>query len=213
MSLPVAVTLKRFFAPLCVFSFCSVTALTALPLLHRLLLAKRVHEHNHRSAFEPRRRFDRPVRPQLIGELIQQAPADIRMRHLAPAEKHGQFHFVAGIEKLRGLAALCLEIMIVDLRPNPHFFQLDDVLIATRLSLFPALLISELAVVHEPGHGRNRIWGNLDKVEPPLASHLERISSLDDPYLFAGFVNEANLPNSDPLVDARLYWSGYSLPP
>jgi hypothetical protein len=213
ISLPVAVTLNRFFAPLCVFSFCFVTALTALPFLSRLLLLERIHKQDHRPTLEPRRCFDRAMRPQEISEPIQQSSADIRMRHLPSAEQYGQFHFVAGIEKLGGLSAFRFQIVIVDLRTNSNFLQLDDVLVPARLTLLTALLISELAVVHESGDRRNCVGSDLDKIQPTFAGHLERFSRLHDPDLFAGLVDEANLPNPDPLIDACLHWSGYSSPP
>ena len=64
MILPVAVILNRRLAPLCVFSFCLVTALDALHFFFVLteLRLERIDEHRHRPAFEPWRLLNRPVR-------------------------------------------------------------------------------------------------------------------------------------------------------
>src|SRR4051812_30377674 len=66
MSFPVAVTLKRRFAPLWVFSFCFVTALPALPLLWRLLLLQRIDHHDHCAPLHVRGLFDRSVWSQHV---------------------------------------------------------------------------------------------------------------------------------------------------
>ena len=112
------------------------------------------------------------MRPQQVGELVEQTLADVRVGHLPPAEQDRQFDLVAGVQKLRRLPTFGLQIVIVDLRPDPDFFQLDDVLVPARLTFFAALLVSELAVVHEPADRRDRIRRHLDEIEPALPRHL-----------------------------------------
>jgi hypothetical protein len=188
-------------------------ALTALPFLRRLLLLMRVHEHDHRPPFEPGRLLNSPVGPKQIGKLVEKPPPNVRVRHFAPAEKHCQFDFVTRVQEPGSLPAFGFEIVIIDLRPNADFLKFDNVLVAARFTLFPALLIPELAVIHEPANRRDRIRSDFDKIEPALTGHFQRISRRNDPNLLACLVDESNFPNPDSLIDARLHWSGNSSPP
>src|SRR5918998_3385911 len=155
MILPVAVILNRFLAPLWVFIFGglddglltgSVSFLLAFPfpVRHAHLRLERSHEHDHGPALHPWRLFDRTVRKELIGELIEQRSAQIRVGHLADAEEDGQLDLVTSVEELRGLSTFGFEVVVVDLGPDTDFFQLDYVLVTARLSLFTALLVSKL---------------------------------------------------------------------
>src|SRR5918994_420813 len=184
MILPVAVILNRFLAPLWVFIFGglvadlltdSVSFLLAFPfpVRHTHLRLERSHEHDHGPALHPWRLFDRAMRTELIGELIEQRFAQIRVGHLATAEEDGQLDLVSGVEELRRLPTLGFEVMVVDLGPDTDFFQFDDVLMAAGLALFAALLVPKLAVVHESANGWHSIGRHLDQVESPLARHLE----------------------------------------
>jgi hypothetical protein len=135
------------------------------------------------------------------------------MGHLAPAEEHGQFDLVPSIEELRGLATLRFEVVVVDLGPDANFFQFDDMLVAARLALFAALLVSELAVVHEPADRWHGIRRHLNQVEPPLARHLKRIEGGDHANLLTVLIDQPDLANPDTLINASLDGSGNNLPP
>jgi hypothetical protein len=215
MILPVEVILNRFLAPLWVFIFGglddglltgSVSFLLAFPfpVRHAHLRLERSHEHDHGPALHPRRLFDRTVRTELIGELIEQRSAQIRVGHLAAAEEDGQLDLVAGVEELRGLPTFGFEVMIIDLRPDADLFQLDNVLVSARLALFAALLVSKLPVVHEPADGWHRVGSHLDEIEPPLARHLQRIECGDNANLLAVLINQPDLADPDALIDAGL---------
>jgi hypothetical protein len=224
MILPVAVILNRFLAPLWVFIFGglvddlltgSVSFLFAFPfpVRHAHFRLQRSHEHDHGPAFHPRRLFDGAVRTELIGELIEERFAEIRVGHLAAAKEDGQLDLVSGVEELRGLATFRLEVMVVDLGPDADLFQLDNVLMAAGLTLFAALLVSKLPVVHEPADGWHRIGSHLDEIEPPLTRHLKRIESGDNANLLAVLINQPDLADPDALINAGLDRSGNNLPP
>ncbi len=224
MILPVAVILNRFLAPLWVFIFGGlvVDLLTdsdsfllafPFPVRHAHLRLERSHEHDHGSALHPRRLFDGAVRTELIGELIEQGFAQIRVGHLAAAKEDGQLDLVSGVEELRGLPTFGFEIVVIDLWPDADLFQLDDVLMAAGLALLAALLVSKLAVVHEPADGWHRIGSHLDQIEPPLARHLERFKRWNDTDLLAILIDQPDLANPDALVDPCLDGSGNNLPP
>jgi hypothetical protein len=174
------------------------------PVRHARFRLERSHEHDHGSALHSRRLFDDAVRPELIGKLIEERFAKIWVGHLAPPEEDGQLDLVSGIEELRGLPTFGLEVMVVDLGPDADLFQLDDVLVASRLTLFAALLVPKLAVVHEPADGWHRIGSHLDEIEPPLARHLKRIECGDNANLLAVLINQPDLADPDALIDAGL---------
>lgn len=153
------------------------------------------------------------MRTKLIGQLVEQALANIRVGHFPAAEEDGEFHLMAGIEKFRGLPPLRLQIVVINLWPDAHFFQLNDVLMAARLALLPALLVTELAVVHQTTDGRHGVWRNFDQIKPALTRHLQRIERGNDANLLAVLVDEPDLANPDTLVDASLNGSGNNLPP
>src|SRR5215217_7751338 len=224
MILPVAVILNRFLAPLWVFIFGglvddlitgSVSFLFAFPfpVRHTHFRLERSHEHDHGPALHPRRLFDRTVRTELIGELVEERFAQIRVGHLAAAKEDSQLDLVAGVEELRRLPAFRLEVMVIDLGSNADLFQLDDVLMAAGLALFAALLVPKLAKVHEPANGGHGIGRHLDQVESPLARHLERVKCWNDADLLAVLVDQPDLANPDALVDPCLDGSGNNLPP
>src|SRR5262245_17271044 len=112
LNLPDAVFLKRLAAPrwLLIFgiflSFGNFGFLGRRPLSARFLRQDRVHL----VAFLPRRRFgDRDV-GELADQPLQDPPADLRMRHLAPAEENRRLHLVAVLEE--ALDVLLLELVI-----------------------------------------------------------------------------------------------------
>src|SRR5215217_1711226 len=204
MILPVALILNRFLAPLWVFIFGglvvdlltgSVSFFLALPfpVRHAHFRLERSHEHDHGPAFHPRRLFDRAMRTELIGELIEKHFAEVRVGHLAAPEEDGQLDLVSGVEELRGLPTLGFQIVVVNLRPDANLFQLDDVLMTAGLPLFAALLVSKLAVIHEPTDGWHGVGRHLDQVESPLTRHLERVESWNDADLLAVLIDQPDL--------------------
>jgi hypothetical protein len=150
---------------------------------------------------------------ELIGELIEERFAQIRVGHLAAAEEDGQLDLISGIEELRGLPTFGFEVMVIDLGPDANLFQLDDMLMAAGLTLFAALLVSKLAVVHEPADGWHGVGRHLDQVESSLARHLERVKCWNDADLLAVLVDQPDFANPDALVDPCLDGSGNNLPP
>lgn len=219
MTLPVGVMRNRLLAPLWVFIFIDglgtllTSFLGAFPIRRAGLRPQRGHKHDHRAAFHPRRLLDHTVGTELIGKLIEKGLPQVGVSHFATAEQDRKLNFIPGVEELGRLSPFRLEVVVVDLRPDANFFQLDDVLIPTRLALLAALLVPVLAVIHQPADRRHGVGCYLDEVEPSLTRHLERIKGRNDANLLALFVNEPNLANADALVDAGLDGSRNSLPP
>src|SRR5215211_2498978 len=103
--------------------------------------------------------------------------------------------------------------MVVDLGSDANFLELDDVLIFPGFSLFPALLVTEFPVIHEPAHRWHRVRCNLDKIEATVTRHLECLERGNDAYLLTLLIDQPDFANPDALVDSGLDRSGNNLPP
>ena len=169
--------------------------------------------HSHGAAFHPGGLLNVPMRPKLLGELVQQSAPDIRVRHLSSAKEHRQFHLVSAVQKLSSLTAFSLQVVVVDLWTNPDLFQLDNMLILARFPLFPALLVTELAVIHQAADGRHCVRCDFNEIQSTLPRHLQRIARGDHANLLAFFINQPHLSDANALVDTGLHWSGYGWPP
>lgn len=127
----------------------------------------------------------------------EQLDTDIRMRVLPPTQPNSKLHFVAFFQEAASLVALHLDIMVVGIRLHPNLFELDDLLVLACFALLLGLVITELAVIHQPAHRRVGIRRDLDKIQTSLLSHLLSLEGRHDTYLLAQFVDQANLWHTD----------------
>src|SRR5690606_23238147 len=86
-------------------------------------------------------------------------------------------------------------------------------LVLARLALFPALLVPELAVIHQPAHWWGSVRRNLDEVEPSLPCHVKRFPGGNNADLPAFVINQSYLAYPNALVNASLRGSGNGSPP
>lgn len=169
--------------------------------------------HRHGAALHSRRLLDGAVLTKLLLQLIEQIAPEFRMRDGSPTEEDAEFYLVAPIKELRCLSSLGFQIVIADLRLDPNFLETNHMLGLAGITLFPALLVPELSVIHQAAYRGNGIGCDLYKVEPTLTGHLKRISCLDDAYLISLVINESYLADANSFVYASLNWSRNSLPP
>ena len=83
--------------------------------------------------------------------------------------------------------------MIVDLQSEADFLQLRVRLVA-----------ASVAVIHELCDGRLGVRRNLNQVEPGLFGQTQRVLDSDDADLFTSGSHEANLGDSNTLIDTSL---------
>jgi hypothetical protein len=190
-----------------------LTLLLILSIRRLGSLAERRKVHRHGSSFHAGTLLDHPVISQLHSQTLEEFFPQFRMGNGTATEEDRQLHLIPGIQKPGRGATLGFEVVIANLRFDPDLFELNDVLIATGIALFPALFVPEFSIVHQSTNGRGRVRGNLNEVEPALPGHLECLPRGDDPDLATFVVDEPHLADPNPLVDARLNWSGNSLPP
>ena len=169
--------------------------------------------HRHRSALHAGSLFDRPMFTKLLLKLIEQIASEFRVGDRSPAEQDAQLNLVARIKKLRCLSPLGFQIVTANFRLDPDFLETNHMLGLARITLFPALLVPELPVIHQAADGGNCIGSDLYEIEPPFAGHLQRISRLDDTYLLSLIINKSYLADANSFVYASLNWSRNSLPP
>src|SRR6266545_673860 len=220
--LPVPVFLKRLAAPRWVFSFgiCSIwrvrkdpPSTTVLlffrdrfrhgflrPLRRRLASRALAQDDVHLVAFLPRRRLGNGDVGQFLDQSLENAPADLGMRHLAAAEEDRRLHFVAVGEEALDVLLLELVVVHVDFRPELDLLDLDHALVFLGLAGALLFLVLVLAEVHDPADRRHRSRRNLDQVEPLLLRDGQRGGWRHDPELLPGLVDHADFSNTNALV-------------
>ena len=102
------------------------------------------------------------------------------------------------------MALLDAEVMIVDLESEADFLQLRVRLVAASIAGFLGGFVLVLAVIHELCDGRLSVRRNLNQVKPGLFGQTQRILNADDADLFTSGSHEANLGDSNTLIDASL---------
>src|SRR5690606_26489606 len=102
-------------------------------------------------------------------------------------------------------------VVLVDLHAELDGLHL---LLAGTLARFLGLLLeleTVLTVIHQPGHGRLRLFAYQYEIEVFLPRHAESLPRLDDAYLGAVGPDEPDLPRADLLVHLQLFRNGLHL--
>src|SRR5690242_19492108 len=108
LTFPEPVTLKRFFAPLCVFIFMGTPSF-------------RRHYHRHGFAFEPTCALDLADVGEVGGDTIEHRLAQLGVRDLSAAKHHRDLDLVLLLEKSAGMPSFRVEVMVVDAGSEFHF--------------------------------------------------------------------------------------------
>ena len=155
----------------------------------------------HLVAFLPRRRLgDRHLR-QVVDQPLQNAPADLRVRHFASAEEDRRLDLVAVGQEALDVLLLELVVVLVDLRPELDFLDLDDLLVLLGLPGALLFLVLVAPEVHDAADRRVRRCRNLHEVEPLLPRDGQRLLRRHDAQLLPGVVDDADFADPDAFVD------------
>src|SRR6185503_5187274 len=95
-------------------------------------------------------------------------------------------------------------VVPVDLRAELHFLDDDVRGLALRFLAALVLLVLVLAVVHDLGHGRIGLGGDLNEVEPLLPGDLQRFGQRLHAVLRTVGADQSDLTSADAIVDAGL---------
>ncbi len=102
------------------------------------------------------------------------------------------------------MALLDAEIMVVNLEPEANFLELCIRLVTAGVTSLLSGFVLELAVIHELGNRRLGVGRNLDQVQTGFFGQSQGVFNTNDTDLFPSGSNEANLGDTDSLVDASL---------
>src|SRR5439155_11166881 len=156
----------------------------------------------HLVAFEPRHRLGDGQVGELVDQPLENAPADLGVRHFAAAEQDRRLHLVAVLEEAFDVLLLELVVVLVDLRPEFDFFDENHLLVPPGLTRALLLLVLILPEIHDAADRRVRRRRDLDQVEPLLLGDRERLRRRHDAELRAAVVDHADFANADAFIDA-----------
>src|SRR3989338_10441498 len=138
---------------------------------------------------------------ELVDQPLQNPPADVGMRHLAPAEEDRGLHFVPVFEEALDVLLLELVVVLVDLRSELDLFDQDDLLVLPGLPRPLLLLVLIFAEIHDAADGWSRRGRDFDQVESLLLRKSQRLWRRHDAELLAAVVDDTGFPNPNSLVD------------
>ena len=170
-------------------------------LRQRLL---RGQQHHHLPPFESRKLLDDCHRFEIAADPLEQADAELLMRHLATTEAQRDLGLVAFGQEARQVAKLDLVVAFVRARPELHFLDLDLLQLELRLVLLLRFPVLELAVIHDPADRGLGHRGDLDQVELGSFRLRNRIAQRHDSKLLAVHAHESNLGSIDFAVQSLL---------
>src|SRR5436305_4596297 len=196
-SLPVPVTLNRFFAELCVFCFGIFFFLYSCVL-------RRPQHHHHVPAVEERRRLYLPDLLHVLGQAHQQVAPALRVSGLPAAEHDRHLDLRALVEEALDVGLLGVVVVDSDLGPELDLLDVDRGLVLPGELRLLLLLVPVLPVVHDPGDRRIRLGRDLHEVEVLRVCVLERLLGLLDPDLASVLVDQTDPRDPYRVVDPRL---------
>lgn len=128
----------------------------------------RADEYVRVAAFQARLPFNCSDAGKVLGETQQQLSAQIDVSYFASAELHHSLHAVAFFEETDGVVFLEFVIVIVGIRPEFEFLDLNHVLLLFCVVLLLFLFVLPLPVIHGLCHGWFRGGSDQDQVEPHI---------------------------------------------
>ena len=130
------------------------------------------------------------------------------MAHLPAAEANGRLHLIAVLQEADDVVLLEVEVVLVDARPELHFFDDDDFLLLLGLALFLLLLKHIFPVVHDLADRRVRRRRDLYEIEVLFSCQILRLLDGNDSDLLAVLVDQADLGGADHVVNSGLGFCG-----
>ena len=135
---------------------------------------------------------------------VQDLATQVRVRHLAPAEHDRDLDLVPPVQEPHDVALLGGVVVLVDLGAELDLLQAGPRLLLAGLLLANVAFVLELAVVHDPAHGRIGLRRDFDEVQIQVTGLAQRLAGVDHPDLLAVGPHQAYLGRPDPVVYARI---------
>ena len=138
-------------------------------------------------------------------DLLEDVHGQMLMRHLAAAEAHGDLDLVALVEEFADLAHLDVVVVVVDAGAHLDLLDLDHpLLLAGGVGLLLRLVL-ELAVVEDLADRRRRGRSDLDEVQAGFLGPGQGVAGGDHPDHVALGIDQTNLADVDPEIDAVFF--------
>ena len=164
---------------------------------------KRGQGHANGAAYELRLHIDVAHGGEVGLDALNDFHAEFLVSHFAATELEVDFHLVALVEELLGVADLGVIIVVVDI--DAEFDFLD----ATRgVLLFFFLLgqvITELAKIQKATNGGLRIGSDLNEIKPETTGLAKSLIGAQNTELLVSYsVDDPDLPGTNAFIDADI---------
>jgi hypothetical protein len=176
-----------------------------------LSFARRQH-HRYSSAGQPAGLVNPGRVLQYLHNLVHQLVTLLQMNHLPPAEQNRKLHAMVLFEKLSGAIDFYAQIVRVNLRPQPDFFDDYGMLFLNGLSLSAFLLVELFAIIHYAAHGRVCARRHLHQIQPCGPRPLQGLLGTDYPHLFVLFVHQPDAIYANGFVYQKWFATDWTSP-
>lgn len=137
-------------------------------------------------------------------EVLHDLHADFAMGDLAATETDGHLHLIATLKELLRHFRLRENVVLLDGGGQLNLLGFDDPLILPVFAFAPRLFVAVLVIVQQFADRRFCRGLDFGEVEAALFRQLHRLGCWHDAELFAVFVNQADFPVADFLIDHQI---------
>src|SRR5919198_1515041 len=174
---------------------------------HRLGLgATAGQDREHGATLQRRLALDHCDVGHPRGDRRNLGPGHLRMRSLAPAEAHLDFHFVTFFQEAPRRAHTNLQVVLVGTRSQADLLDLRHALVLLGVAGAFVLLEPESAQVRDPTHWRIRRSRDFDEVEAGVLRAAKRLVNRNYSNLLALLIDNTDLRDADLAIGSRAGW-------
>ena len=137
---------------------------------------------------------------EFLDDAVENCHSPVEVRHLATAKQHGELDLATLLKELPSPFHLEIAIMRVNLGPEAHLFQYDQMLFLLSFVIFFLLVVLHLAEIHNSANRWRTVWRNLYQVETNVACQVQGLNRGHDTDLLIVLVDHAYLWDADLFV-------------
>lgn len=157
--------------------------------------------HDHLPTFKLGKLLDHDGVCEFVADAIEQSKPQLLMGDFTPAETQCDLALVAIFQKATDVAHLDVIVTVICAGAKLDFLDFDDLLLGLGFRCLLLFLVLELAVVHQPAHGRAGHGGNLHQINVQFTREFQRFLDADDAQGFVVGAVEANFGGRDLTVE------------
>ena len=165
-------------------------------------MSLRPQDDKHLVALHARARFHLTYIDQILFQFLEDARAQLSMRHLAPAKPDGCFNFVTVFEPLASVLHAVVVIVIVRAGTELHFLDGYRYLLLLGLVCLLLGLVLKFSEVNNSANWRIGCSSNFHEVETFLPRLANCISNVQDTERFTLLADNSYLRNTNSFVNA-----------